>query len=309
MPIFQHLFKALRKKDLEGRAQGKPARYWIVEDIDEFVQDFRANAAALAKVPWATVDFTTMYEALEHDALLQGCMAAATEAWDYEQACMARQLGKRPEEVQLALSTAGWAKMIPEMEADTKVWFTPQRLRETLAFMLDNLYINNGGIVRKQVKGVPMGLNCAAQMANAYGYSVESLWVDAQQPKNIMMRRYIDGIFVAGEKALLPGQGLPSEDDYKMKYKLTSESASSLIYIGVRLFVDDKGEAHTVLHDRAVDYPVLVDRYPEATTVANPAQLGGVIMGRFVAAQRTCSRLDLFQDAVAGIMAPSGRDR
>jgi hypothetical protein len=260
VPIFQHIFKALRRKDLEGRAQGRPARYWVIEDIDEFVQDFRANAAPLAQVPWATYDFTTMYEALEHSTLLEGCMAAAQEAWDYEESCAARQAGKRPEEVELALSTSGWAelilemqedtKLILEMQEDTKFWFTPPQLRDVLTFMLDNLYINNGGIVRKQVKGVPMGLNCAGQMANAYGYSVESQWVDACQPNNIMSRRYIDDIFVAGQKALQPGQGLPSEDDYKMQYKLTSESASSLIYIGVRLFVDDKGEAHTVLHDR-----------------------------------------------------------
>ena len=117
-----------------------------------------------------------------------------------------------------------------------------------------------------------------------------------------MSRRFIDDIFVAGEKALQPGLGLPSEADYRMKYKLTSESPHSLLYIGVRLFVDDRGEAHCALHDRAVDYPIQVDRYPEGSTVANPAQLGGVIMGRLVAAQRTCSRLDLFQDAVAGIL-------
>jgi hypothetical protein len=69
--------------------------------------------------------------------------------------------------------------------------------------MLDNLYIHNGGVVRKQVRGVPMGLNCAGQMANAYGYSVESLWVDAVKPDNIMSRRYIDDIFLAGHRALL----------------------------------------------------------------------------------------------------------
>ena len=74
-----------------------------------------------------------------------------------------------------------------------------------------------------------------------------------------------------------------------------------MLFIGVRLFKDEKGEAHTVLHDRAVEYPIQVDQYPEAATVANPSPLRGVIMGRLVAAQWTCSRLDLFQDAVAGV--------
>jgi hypothetical protein len=300
--VWQTIFKSLRSKDVQARARGKPARYWIIEDIDEFVQDFRANAAELANVPWATYDFTTMYEALEHAALIDGCMTAAKDAWEYERSRHAATNGLRKEDVNLVLSSKGWTVADPALDTTTCMWYTEETLRTTLTRMLDNLYILNGGILRKQVKGLPMGLNCAGQLANAYGYAVESRWVDTRKSNNIMSRRYIDDIFVAGEAALQPGLGLPSEDEYKMKYKLTSESPTSLIYIGVRLFVDEKGDAHTVLHDRAVDYPIQVQRYPEATTVANPAQLGGVIMGRLVAAQRTCSRLDLFQDAVAGIM-------
>ena len=70
----------------------------------------------------------------------------------------------------------------------------------------------------------------------------------------------------------------------------------------MRFFKDEQGEAHSVLHDRAVQYPIQLDRYPHSATVANPSQLGGVLMGRFVAAQRTCSRMDLFPDAVAGVL-------
>ena len=303
VPVWQHIFKSLRSMDLQRRARGQPARYWIVEDIDEFVQEFRANAALLATVPWATYDFTTMYEALEHPALIEGCMTAASDAWEHERNQAATASGTRPDEVDLVLSTKGWAKKVPEMDNSPVMWYTTTSLRQALTWLLDNLYIRNGDVLRKQVKGVPMGLNCSGQLANAYGYAIESRWVDATPgPPSVMSRRYIDDIIVAGPKALTPGEGLPSEALYKMKYKLTSESTASLIYIGVRFFVDEKGEAHTVLHDRAVDYPIRVDRYPEASTVANPAQLGGVIMGRLVAAQRTCSRLDLFQDAVAGIM-------
>ena len=146
-----------------------------------------------------------------------------------------------------------------------------------------------------------MGLECAPQLANLYGYSVEAEWVAKHNPTTSLARRFIDDIFVAGPDALHPGRGLPSEGDYQMAYRRTSEDPNSVLFIGVRLFKDEKGEAHTVLHDRAVEYPIQVDRYLEATTVANPSQLEGVIMGRLVAAQRTCSRLDLFQDAEAGV--------
>ena len=300
--VFQHIFKSLRAKDIEARARGEPARYWIIEDIDEFVQEFRANASELAAVPWATYDFTTMYEALEHSSLIGGCLEAAEEAWIHETAQVAVATGMQQGEVHLLISEKGWPKHVLEMQTSTTLWLNRERFQDVLTYMLDHLYILNGGILRKQVKGVPMGLCCAGQMANAYGYAIESRWVDRKKPRMVMSRRYIDDIFTAGEQALQPGAGLPSEEEYQMKYKVTSDSTTSLIYIGVRLFVDEKGEAHTVLHDRAVDYPIQIDRYPEASTVANPAQLGGVIMGRLVAAQRTCGRLDHFQDAVAGIM-------
>ena len=41
--------------------------------------------------------------------------------------------------------------------------------------------------------------------------------------------------------------------------------------------------------------------------MANPEQLGGLIMGRLVGAQRTCSRLDLFHDAVARVFTHAFR--
>ena len=307
--VLQQVLRALRTKDNERRGQGLPPRYWVVEDIDEFVQEYRAAAATLAKYPWATYDFTTMYEALQHGRLLEGCMQAALEAWEFMEQRFAAQQGLDRTQAKLCLGATGWmeSKKIPP-EA-TKQWFSPDTLKATLHFMLNHLFMYNGGVLRRQVQGLPMGLECSPQLANAYGYAIEAKWVDEGGQPGPLARRFIDDIIVAGPNALNPGAGLPSEEQYGMQYKRTSTEPNNLVYLGVRLFVDERGEAHSVLHDRAVDYPIRVDRYPEGTTVANPAQLGGVIMGRLVAAQRTCSRLDLFQDAVAGIFTHAHRRR
>ena len=77
-----------------------------------------------------------------------------------------------------------------------------------------------------------MGLECSPQLANLYGYAVESTWVDQGGRAGPLARRFIDDIIVGGPNALVPGLGLPSEDDYEMKYKKTSESPDSLIYLG-----------------------------------------------------------------------------
>ena len=97
-----------------------------------------------------------------------------------------------------------------------------------------------------------MGLNCAPQLANAYGYIVEVEWVCTTRPQLMMATRFIDDVFVAGPHAGMPALGLPDEAQYGMGYKLTSEGPSSLIYLSIRVFVDERGHEST-LHDRAVD--------------------------------------------------------
>ena len=216
-----------------------------------------------------------MYEALEHSSLIGGCLEAAEEAWIHETAQVAAATGMQQGEVHLLISEKGWAKHVPEMQTSTTLWLNRERFQDVLTYMLDHLYILNGGILRKQVKGVPMGLCCAGQMANAYGYAIESRWVDRKKPRMVMSRRYIDDIFTAGEQALQPGAGLPSEEEYQMKYKVTSDSTTSLIYIGVRLFVDEKGEAHTVLHDRAMDYRIPDRPLPRSKHGGQPSATRG----------------------------------
>ena len=91
-----------------------------------------------------------------------------------------------------------------------------------------------------------MGLERSPLLANLYGYAVESQWVDATHPTNLLSARYIDDIIVIGPEALVPGRGLPTMEDYGMAYKFTAESPDSLIYLGVRLFKDQQGQAHPV---------------------------------------------------------------
>ena len=201
-------------------------------------------------------------------------MKAVDEAWEYETRKWASTEQLREPEVHLFIGVHGWRPKSKVVNAPGSPWFSMSALQSTLLFMLSHLYVENGDKVRRQVRGVPMGLECSPQLANLYGYAVESAWVVGKQPQptNLIMRRYIDDIIIAGEHAELPGVGLPSEEEYGMKYKLTSDSPNSLIFLGVRFFKDERNMAHSVLHDRAVEYPIRIDRYPAFSTVANPAQ-------------------------------------
>ena len=73
--------------------------------------------------------------------------------------------------------------------------------------------------------------------------------------------RYIDDLFIAGDV-------WPSQQEYGMEYKFTSTDPNNLLYIGLRLYKDEKGAAHSTLYDRALEYPIQIKRYPRGGTVA-----------------------------------------
>jgi len=183
--------RTLRRKDREWVGQGNKARYWVIEDIDEFVQEFRVLASGWTfnSVPWATYDFTTMHKALEHDRLVDGVMTAAKEAWEEDTFAWARQIGQHRNDVELRLAAPDWMEAAKVRDAPGQPWFTVQRLEDTLRMMLADL---NARVVRRQQRGVHVGLECSTQLANLYAYAVESACVDRFAPTNVLMGRYID---------------------------------------------------------------------------------------------------------------------
>ena len=88
-----------------------------------------------------------------------------------------------------------------------------------------------------------------------------------------------------------------------MDYKTTAEG-ESVVYLGVKAYVVSLGtkkEVHLTVYDREEAYPYHIIRYPELGTVAPPQQLGGVIMGRLVHCQETCSHMKDFKESVGTV--------
>jgi hypothetical protein len=222
-----------------------------------------------------------MYTALKHDVLLSNVMEAVSEAWIFrEEKCGC----------ELRLNEEGF---VPATQAGS---LSRDDLKQLLLHVLNHLYVRNGSALLRQVCGLPMGIEPAPQLANLACYACEARFARQKGPRwSGWIRRYIDDLFVVGEE-------WPSEEEYGMGYNVTSVDPSNLVYIGIRLYKDEKGEAHSTLYDRALDYPVQIKRYPPADTVAPMCQLRGVLLGRFVVAQRVCSHMGDFREAVAGVM-------
>ena len=163
-----------------------------------------------------------------------------------------------------------------------------------LRLSLATAYTVNGGKVRRQCKGMPMGIPHAPQMANLACYTVEKQHVLTSQQQHGHIMRYIDDFFVSGT---MP----PPADAYGMEYSKTSSDPKEVIYLGVRCRVEGN-TIHTTLFDREEDYPFHITRYPEWDTTAPRTQLGGVLMGRFIACLEACSHMQEFKESVGNVV-------
>ena len=86
-----------------------------------------------------------------------------------------------------------------------------------------------------------------------------------------------------------------------MSYTKTSSDPQDVIYLGVRCRIQE-GRLRTTLYDREEDYPFHITRYPEWETTAPRTQLGGVLMGRYIACLEACSHMHDFKESVANVV-------
>ena len=192
--------------------------------------------------------------------MVQNTMESLQEAMAY----MEDQI---PGDGPLLLSVTGWSRTAGATLAEVK---------QCLRFTIFNAYTVNGGRVRRQKQGMPMGLPEAPQLTALALYPIEKKYALTHQTKGLITR-YIDDFACSGMEP-------PPQENYGMEYKLTSDDPADTVYLGVRTVIRD-GRVHTTLFDREEDYPFHIVRYLEGDTTAPRPQLGGVLMGRYSACQ------------------------
>ena len=91
-----------------------------------------------------------------------------------------------------------------------------------------------------------------------------------------------------------------------MKYRETRRVKGELEYLGMklrwRIGCGGKRWFETGVYFRDEMYPIRILRYPHETSVVSTAQQVGVLRGQLIRAQRLCSMLGMFKEAVVMII-------
>ena len=291
--LLQKVEDALKEEDEVCQEKEGIKAYWGIDSVTAFTQLVRTHTKEVLQHGMVTADFNTMYTSFSFKDIKDRTGASLDFAWAY----WARE--HPPDDLcdgaELHLTQGGF------------VWgqegYTRDQVMEMFSFSLEHNFTINGGRLRRQKMGMGMGWAPAPQAANLSCYPVERAHAyKADLPRTAAVCRYIDDLWSAG----MP---FPPSAEYGLGYRQEAQS-SSVVYIGVRVYIketEEKGEnmgtkkriVHTTVNDRQDEYPYHIVRYPFGDTTAAAEQLGGVVMGRLVHAQETCSHMCDFKESVA----------
>ena len=184
---------ALRdKSDTHMKSTGV-RRFWVLDGYEEcssFLHNWHRPVGDTDNRELHSGDFSTMYTTIPHDDLHTRITKCIQEAFDYVREKHSDQL-KDGERLILGVYTDEDAMKVTKTEWDTLKQthralvhsqsyhpFTVESLSNAVRMLLNNIYMNNAGTVRRQKLGIPMGTNCAPILANLYLYSYEVEFLD-----------------------------------------------------------------------------------------------------------------------------------
>ena len=163
--------RTLEQKDrIKFRPQGIK-RYWIVTSVNTVAFDLKTSYDKMIDSYLWTRDFTTMYTMIPQEKLIEGVMKAVVEAQEW----FKETKGSKFDRVKIGYNRSG--KSFAHYHSEG---FDSNAIYHLLSKCVTEVFLQQqpNGIIRRQVKGIPMGGKASAEMANLFCYSIESDFID-----------------------------------------------------------------------------------------------------------------------------------
>jgi hypothetical protein len=174
-----------------------------------------------------------------------------------------------------------------------------------LRLLLENIFIQNGDILRRQRVGLPMGTNCAPPLANLYFYYYESRFIDRLVDRKLfeqaqafhMLFRFIDDTLSIDNPYWMNAATQPPPFGiYPPELRLNSTSISlrHVNFIGMSIKSDSTNTLVFDVHDKRSDFPFAVRRYPHALSSIPMHIPAAVFLGQLHRYYSICSTCEAF---------------
>ena len=137
-----------------------------------------------------------------------------------------------------------------------------------LEFLIDNIFVECGGLIFQQVIGIPMGTNCAPLLADLFLYSYEAEFIQTliksgnrRLAKSFNFTyRYIDDVLSLNN----PLFSIHIDDIYpaELEIKDTTDAHDHASYLDLLLSFDQTNRLQVKLYDKRDDFNFQIVNFP-----------------------------------------------
>ena len=188
-------------------------KFWVVQSAQE-VSDKLARLKNRQITHIDTYDFKNMYDNFNLGKLIESLKHVANRLLS---AASDNYAGGSEALLYVTLhghSTVRWAssnsagyksakRVGSEMMDDNGVYLDEEDIGRWASILVNNTYIQKGDVIFRQKKGIPMGTNCAPQMANLMCHDIEHSFLSNQEAlgnlhhmRDSVFMRFIDDLLV-----------------------------------------------------------------------------------------------------------------
>ena len=272
-------------------SHGGVGSMWILGNSASLLSSLdRLDVRAAASVQ--TFDFSALYTSIPHDLLksrISGLVHGAFREKDgsvgYTHIEVARAKGYFTHDI-----NGGGDNM-----------YTADNICKMIEFLIDNIFVQFGGRLFRQVIGIPMGTNCAPLLADLFLHSFENEFLDCMvggghrrlaRSFNLCYR-YIDDLIVFNSKKFL--------DYLKEIYpsQLTVEGANRSDHLvdclDLPFIIDSGGKLSTRLCGRRDGFDFHIVNFPYLSSNIPSGPSYGVRISWLIGYARCCSHCDDFR--------------
>jgi hypothetical protein len=295
------VLETLRKKDNQSLQSTGVRRFFVVKGYEEMA-DFFKHWWFPTYVDHSvdSADFATAYTSTPLEDLKHKLAIVLKEAWTFEAEEADVKLGQMKIRW-TGKKTCTWTKARQTHHSKTLHTFSCYQVIQLLNFLIDNTYVVNGGVLRRQTKGIPMGTNCAPAIFNLYLYYYESRWIDEmlendrmdEAKKYHMTFRLIDDVCAVDCPDFK--ELCSSYPDFLSLDNTTLED-DSVNFLGMNLKFTESGLQMKV-YDKRKDYPFKVVRFPNLLSEIPEHQAYGLFIGLLHRFYRICNYPKFFLTA------------
>ena len=236
----------------------------------------------------STYDFKTLYTSIPHDKLKQSLATTIRSAFNSRK--------------KKFIGVTGTKAMLTD-ERKHPFSLSLKQLIECVNFIIDNSFITYKNEVFRQCIGIPMGTNCAPDVANLFLHAYESLYInhlistnrsqEALQLSN--MFRYQDDCIIFNDRGLF---GHHWKDIYptEMQLEQTNED-NTCTFLDLAINITDN-KFHYKSYDKRKDFNFKIINYPNLNSNVPHAPSYGVFTSQLVRFCDVNNRFDNFQEDI-----------